>query len=115
MHAIRVARAYTGRERIIKFEGMYHGFNDYTLWSTYTPTEAYGNPANPISIPSSSGIPRQLSELVTTLPFNYPDGLEKILRSIGRPGGCHHCGALHGELRSNPSTEQFPSCHSKAM
>jgi len=83
MHAIRVARAYTGRERIIKFEGMYHGFHDYTLWSTYSPTEAYGNHGNPIPIPSSSGIPRTLSELVTTLPFNNPDVLEKILRSIG--------------------------------
>jgi glutamate-1-semialdehyde 2,1-aminomutase len=83
MHAIRVARAYTGRERIIKFEGMYHGFHDYTLWSTYAPTETYGNNGNPISIPSSSGIPRPLSELVTTLPFNNPDVLEKILKSIG--------------------------------
>ncbi|MEW6093269.1 MAG: aminotransferase class III-fold pyridoxal phosphate-dependent enzyme, partial [Chloroflexota bacterium] len=34
MHALRVARAFTGRERVIKFEGMYHGFQDYTLWST---------------------------------------------------------------------------------
>jgi len=83
MHALRVARAYTGRERIIKFEGMYHGFQDYTLWSTYAPTEAYGNSGNPISVPSSSGIPRPLSELVTTLPFNDPDVLEKILNSIG--------------------------------
>jgi len=83
MHAIRVARAYTGRERIIKFEGMYHGFHDYTLWSTYSPTEAYGNIGNPISVPSSSGIPHPLSELITTLPFNNPDVLEKILRSIG--------------------------------
>jgi glutamate-1-semialdehyde 2,1-aminomutase len=39
MHALRVARAYTGRERVIKFEGMYHGFQDYTLWSTYAPVE----------------------------------------------------------------------------
>ena len=83
MHAIRVARAYTGRERIIKFEGMYHGFHDYTLWSTYSPTEAYGNIGNPISVPSSSGIPHPLSELITTLPFNNPDVLEKISRSIG--------------------------------
>ena len=83
MHAIRVARAYTGRERIIKFEGMYHGFHDYTLWSTYAPIEAYGNLGNPISVPSSSGIPRPLSELVTTLPFNNPDVLEKMLKSIG--------------------------------
>jgi len=83
MHAIRVARAFTGRERIIKFEGMYHGFQDYTLWSTYAPTEVYGNSGNPISIPSSSGIPRSLCELVTTLPFNNPDVLDKILKSIG--------------------------------
>jgi glutamate-1-semialdehyde 2,1-aminomutase len=83
MHAIRVARAHTGRERIIKFEGMYHGFHDYTLWSTYAPTEAYGNIGNPISIPSSSGIPHVLNELVTTLPFNNQEVLEKILKSIG--------------------------------
>jgi glutamate-1-semialdehyde 2,1-aminomutase len=83
MHALRVARAYTGRERIIKFEGMYHGFQDYTLWSTYAPVEAYGNDLSPISIPSSSGIPRPLSELITTLPFNEPDILERTLHSTG--------------------------------
>ena len=83
MHALRVARAYTGRERIIKFEGMYHGFHDYTLWSTYAPVEAYGNYRNPISIPSSSGIPRPLGELVTTLPFNDAETLKKTLHSFG--------------------------------
>ncbi len=83
MHAIRVARAYTGRERIIKFEGMHHGFHDYTLWSTYAPAEVYGNSFNPISVPSSSGIPRPLSELITTLPFNHPEVLENTLKSIG--------------------------------
>jgi len=83
MHALRVARAYSGRERIIKFEGMYHGFQDYTLWSTYSPTEVYGNIGNPIPVASSSGIPLQLSELVTTLPFNNPEVLDKILKSIG--------------------------------
>ena len=83
MHAIRVARAYTGREKIIKFEGMYHGFHDYTLWSTYAPVESYGNLHNPISVPSSSGIPRPLNELVTTLPFNNTEVLEKTLESFG--------------------------------
>jgi glutamate-1-semialdehyde 2,1-aminomutase len=83
MHAIRVARAFTGRERIIKFEGMYHGFHDYTLWSTYAPSEAYGNCRNPISVPSSSGIPRYLNELVLTLPFNNQEVLEKMLCSVG--------------------------------
>jgi glutamate-1-semialdehyde 2,1-aminomutase len=83
MHAVRVARAYTGREKIIKFEGMYHGFQDHTLFSTYAPVEAYGNRNNPISVPASSGIPRRLNELVITLPFNDQDILDKTLRHVG--------------------------------
>jgi glutamate-1-semialdehyde 2,1-aminomutase len=83
MHAIRVARAFTGRECIIKFEGMYHGFQDYTMWSTYAPAEVYGNSHNPIAIPSSSGIPHSLSELIITLPFNSPEILDQCLKSIG--------------------------------
>jgi glutamate-1-semialdehyde 2,1-aminomutase len=101
MHALRVARAYTGREKIIKFEGMYHGFQDYTLWSTYAPVEAYGNPRNPIPVPSSSGIPRYLNELVITLPFNDPELLEKTLKSVGEQAAAiiaepcmGNCGAI---------------------
>jgi glutamate-1-semialdehyde 2,1-aminomutase len=83
MHALRVARAYTGRERIIKFEGMYHGFQDYTLWSTYAPVEAYGNPRSPVPVPSSSGIPRPLNQMIVTLPFNDTEILENALRTAG--------------------------------
>ena len=83
MHAIRVARAYTGRDKIIKFEGMYHGFQDYTLFSTYAPVEAYGNYRSPIPIPSSSGIPRALNDLIITLPFNDCEVLEKTFRHVG--------------------------------
>jgi len=83
MHAIRVARAYTGREVILKFEGNYHGFQDYTLWSTYAPVEAYGNRRNPIPVPASSGIPRVLGEKIITLPFNDFEGFERVMRSFG--------------------------------
>jgi len=83
MHAIRLARAYSGRELIIKFEGNYHGFQDYTLWSTYAPVEALGDPGNPIPVAASSGIPAQLRDLVITLPFNDMEGLERILRARG--------------------------------
>lgn len=83
MHAIRVARAYTGREIILKFEGNYHGFHDYTLWSTYAPVESYGNARSPIPIPSSSGIPRVLGEKVITLPFNDFEGFERVMKSFG--------------------------------
>jgi glutamate-1-semialdehyde 2,1-aminomutase len=83
MHALRVARAYTGREKIIKFEGMYHGFQDYTLFSTYAPAEAYGNLNSPVPVPSSSGIPKALNELIITLPFNNFEVLDKALRRNG--------------------------------
>jgi glutamate-1-semialdehyde 2,1-aminomutase len=83
MHALRVARAYTGREKVIKFEGMYHGFQDYTLFSTYAPAEAYGNINNPIPIPASSGIPKTLNDLIITIPFNNRDVLDKVLRRVG--------------------------------
>jgi glutamate-1-semialdehyde 2,1-aminomutase len=83
MHAIRVARAYTGREMILKFEGNYHGFHDHTLWSTYAPVEAYGNRRSPIPVPSSSGIPNALRELMITLPFNDFEGFERAMKSHG--------------------------------
>lgn len=83
MHAIRLARAYTGREKIIKFEGGYHGSHDYVLFSTYAPPEAYGNAHSPIPIPASSGIPGALRDLIITLPFNQPEILEHRLRSLG--------------------------------
>ena len=83
MHAIRVARAYSGREVIVKFEGNYHGFHDNTLWSTYAPVETYGSRRDPIPVASSSGIPSALRDLVITLPFNDFEGLERVMRSRG--------------------------------
>ena len=83
MHAIRVARAYTGRDLILKFEGNYHGFHDHTLWSTYAPVEAYGNRRSPIPVPASSGIPKSMREFIITLPFNDAEGLERVMRSYG--------------------------------
>lgn len=83
MHAIRVARAYTGREIILKFEGNYHGFHDHTLWSTYAPAEAYGNSRSPIPVPASSGIPKVLGEKIITLPFNDLEGFDRAMRAYG--------------------------------
>jgi glutamate-1-semialdehyde 2,1-aminomutase len=101
MHALRLARAYTGRELLVKFEGNYHGFQDYTLWSTYAPAETYGSRRSPIPVASSSGIPKVLRELVITLPFNDFEGLSRVMKSYGdqiaavitEPSQCN-CGAI---------------------
>lgn len=83
MHAIRVARAFTGRDIILKFEGNYHGMHDHTLWSTYAPVESYGNRRSPIPIAASSGIPKTMREFIITLPFNDFEGFERVMKSYG--------------------------------
>jgi len=83
MHAIRVARAYTGRDVVLKFEGNYHGFHDHLLWSTYASADSYGSRRSPIPIAASSGIPKSMADKVITLPFNDFDGFERVMKSFG--------------------------------
>ena len=81
MHALRVARAYTHREKVVKFEGAYHGFHDYLLWSTaYTPYGAIGSRRSPIPVTNSSGIPACLRDLLIVLPQNDFEMLEQTVR-----------------------------------
>lgn len=83
MHATRVARAYTGRDLLLKFEGNYHGFHDHLLWSTYAPSESYGSRRSPIPVPGSSGIPKAMGDKIITLPFNDFEGFERVMKSYG--------------------------------
>ena len=80
MHALRLARAYTGREKIIKFEGQYHGMYDYMLFSTYAPPITFGSRYSPVPVAATSGIPKCIHELIITLPFNDFEGLERVLK-----------------------------------
>ena len=80
MGAIRIARAYTGREKILKFEGAYHGFHDYTLWNCYPPIPGAGYRRSPILIPHGSGIPRSIGDLVISVPFNDEELLERRVK-----------------------------------
>jgi glutamate-1-semialdehyde 2,1-aminomutase len=68
MAAIRIARAATGREKIIKFDGHFHGMHDYVLYNAHTPEREYEHFVP--SFPDSDGIPNRLNELVITVPFN---------------------------------------------
>ncbi|HLB65247.1 MAG TPA: aminotransferase class III-fold pyridoxal phosphate-dependent enzyme, partial [Anaerolineales bacterium] len=82
MHALRIARAHTHREKIVKFEGAYHGFHDYALWSTaYTAYGSIGSRRSPTPVANSSGIPSCLRDLVIVLPFNEFETLEKTVRA----------------------------------
>jgi glutamate-1-semialdehyde 2,1-aminomutase len=84
MHALRIARGYTGREQVIKFEGQYHGMHDYVLWSTASANPAaLGSRRSPIKFQQSSGIPSCIRDLILTLPYNDFDLLEEALKREG--------------------------------
>ncbi|RME84366.1 MAG: aspartate aminotransferase family protein [Caldilineae bacterium] len=81
MHALRLARACTGRERFIKFEGAYHGMYDYALYSTASSNQLklLGTTRHPRPAPVSAGIPRRIDEYVISLPFNDFERLEETI------------------------------------
>lgn len=83
MHALRVARSYTGREKIVKPEGGYGGAHDYALQSVLADEEALGDPQRPNTVSYGSGIPDSISDLVVTIPFNDKKATEEILREHG--------------------------------
>ena len=84
LHAVRIARAHTGRDLIVKFEGSYHGMHDYVLWSTSAATPKHlGSPRAPIPLQGSSGVPGELRSLVRTVAFNDVEALERLLRDEG--------------------------------
>jgi glutamate-1-semialdehyde 2,1-aminomutase len=79
MDAIRVARGFTGRDKVIKFEGGYHGHHDDVLASIQPPRELMGPAESPATVPASAGIPTSHVADTIVAPFNEPDLLEAIL------------------------------------
>jgi glutamate-1-semialdehyde 2,1-aminomutase len=76
MTAIRLARGFTGRSRIIKFEGCYHGHSDGLLVKAGSGALTFGQP-------SSSGVPAEIAALTTVLDYNDVAGLERTFGTIG--------------------------------
>ncbi len=76
MTAIRLARGFTGRSRIIKFEGCYHGHSDGLLVKAGSGALTFGQP-------SSSGVPAEIAALTTVLDYNDAAGLERTFAAMG--------------------------------
>ncbi|MDO8413389.1 MAG: glutamate-1-semialdehyde 2,1-aminomutase [Gallionellaceae bacterium] len=77
MTAIRLARGFTGRSQIIKFEGCYHGHSDGLLVKAGSGALTFGQP-------SSSGVPAEIAALTTVLDYNDVAGLERAFAEIGQ-------------------------------
>ncbi|WP_100403402.1 glutamate-1-semialdehyde 2,1-aminomutase [Bacillus sp. FJAT-42315] len=76
MTTIRVARAYTGRDKIIKFAGCYHGHSDLVL-------VAAGSGPSTLGTPDSAGVPKSIAQEVITVPFNEMEPLKEALAKWG--------------------------------
>ncbi|MGP8068598.1 MAG: aspartate aminotransferase family protein [Candidatus Bathyarchaeia archaeon] len=80
MYATRFARSYTGRDKIIKFEGCYHGGNE-TLIVSVKPSQAKeGDPRAPNAVPSSAGLPEGVYKNTLVAPFNDLEAVEELVR-----------------------------------
>lgn len=76
MSAVRLARGYTGRDKIVKFEGCYHGHVDSLLVKA-------GSGALTLGVPNSPGIPASLAELTLTLDYNDIEGVRETFKEMG--------------------------------
>lgn len=79
MHPLRVARAYTGKEKIAKAEGAYHGGHDYVLQSLDIPPDKLKDNRHQPAIPFGKGVPKSISDLVIIYPFNDWGATEEVL------------------------------------
>lgn len=79
MDAIRIAKAATGRDKIVKVEGGYHGHHDDVMVSMKPPIADAGPADAPISLASSAGVATHIIEHTLVVPYNDPDALERVL------------------------------------
>jgi glutamate-1-semialdehyde 2,1-aminomutase len=80
MHCLRLARAFTGRSRLLKFEGNFHGYHDQVMYAIGTPADRLGPETDPAVYPGSAGLPEGLDRNLVVVPYNRPDLLEEAFR-----------------------------------
>ncbi len=100
MSVIRLARGFTGRDKIIKFEGCYHGHGDSLLVKA-------GSGALTLGVPSSPGIPASLAEHTLTLEYNNPQQVEQLFDDIGDQIACLIVEPVAGNMNCIPPVPGF--------
>jgi glutamate-1-semialdehyde-2,1-aminomutase len=100
MSAIRLARGFTGRDKIVKFEGCYHGHSDSLLVKA-------GSGALTLGVPSSPGVPTSLAEHTLTLNYNDIDQLKATFASLGDQIACIIVEPVAGNMNCIPPAPGF--------
>ncbi len=100
MSAIRLARGHTGRNKIIKFEGCYHGHGDALLVKA-------GSGALTLGVPSSPGVPVETAENTITLTYNNIEEVEKVFAEMGEEIACMIVEPIAGNMNCIPPVKEF--------
>ncbi len=100
MSAIRLARGYTGRDKIVKFEGCYHGHADSLLVKA-------GSGALTFGVPSSLGVPACVAENTITLPYNDSAAVRELFANIGEQIACIIVEPVAGNMNCIPPVAGF--------
>ena len=100
MSAIRLARGYTGRDKIIKFEGCYHGHSDSLLVKA-------GSGALTLGVPSSPGVPASLADHTLTLSYNNAEEIKETFKKYGEQIACVIVEPVAGNMNCIPPTPGF--------
>jgi glutamate-1-semialdehyde 2,1-aminomutase len=100
MSAIRLARGFTGRDTIVKFEGCYHGHSDSLLIKA-------GSGALTLGVPTSPGVPKALASHTVTLTFNDAEQVREVFRRIGEQIACIIVEPVAGNMNCVPPAPGF--------
>jgi glutamate-1-semialdehyde 2,1-aminomutase len=100
MSAIRLARGFTGRDTIVKFEGCYHGHSDSLLIKA-------GSGALTLGVPTSPGVPKALASHTVTLNYNDGDQVQRVFRQIGEQVACIIVEPVAGNMNCVPPAPDF--------
>jgi glutamate-1-semialdehyde 2,1-aminomutase len=100
MSAIRLARGFTGRDTIVKFEGCYHGHSDSLLIKA-------GSGALTLGVPTSPGVPKALANHTVTLTFNDAEQVREVFRRIGGQIACIIVEPVAGNMNCVPPAPGF--------
>jgi glutamate-1-semialdehyde 2,1-aminomutase len=100
MSAIRLARGFTDRDTIVKFEGCYHGHSDSLLIKA-------GSGALTLGVPTSPGVPKSLASHTVTLNYNDADQVERVMRQIGAQVACVIVEPVAGNMNCIPPAPDF--------
>ena len=100
MSAIRLARGYTKRDKIVKFEGCYHGHSDSLLVKA-------GSGALTLGVPTSPGVPSDLAKHTLTLEYNNLDSVKALFSRMGEEVGCIIVDPVAGNMNCIPPKEGF--------